>query len=196
MILNGSPRAPKSNSKRYAELFNSYCKSEINTFIITKNNHHELCSKMSLYTDVLLTFPLYADGLPVTLLDFLKSLEENPPENKPIIHVLINCGFIESEQNMVCIDMIRLFCKQNNYSFGSVLSIGSGEAILDTPFKFFVKRKIKALTRSIECGKPNSLSVAMPLPKKVFLNASTNFWINYGKKNGITKEQMDTMDYE
>ena len=43
MIINGSPRAFKSNSKKYAELFikNSKIKSEY--FVINKKNHLELC---------------------------------------------------------------------------------------------------------------------------------------------------------
>lgn len=36
----------------------------------------------------------------------------------------------------------------------------------------------------------------MPLPKKLFIKASTSYWENYGKKNGITPEQMATMDIE
>lgn len=42
-ILNGSPRAPRSNSKRYAELFSSYYPGSTQTFPITRNNHQELC---------------------------------------------------------------------------------------------------------------------------------------------------------
>lgn len=76
LILNGSPRAPRSNSKRYAALFMNRCKV--------------LCEKMNDVSDVLLVFPLYADGLPVTLLDFLKTLETCPPERKPVISMLIN----------------------------------------------------------------------------------------------------------
>ena len=34
MILNGSPRAPKSNSKRYAEIFSKYSRSETDIFIL------------------------------------------------------------------------------------------------------------------------------------------------------------------
>lgn len=126
IIINGSPRAPRSNSKEYGEIFRSYYKRQADTFNITKNNHKEICSKIGDYTDILLVFPLYADGLPVTMLNFLKVLEENPPKNKPKVNVIINCGFIEPEQNNVCIDMVKLFCKQNTYEFNSVLSIGGG----------------------------------------------------------------------
>lgn len=196
MIINGSPRAPKSNSKRYAEIFSNYYKGSCDTFNITKNNHKELCEKVDNYTDILFIFPLYADGLPVTLLNFLKTFEENPSKSKPRINVMINCGFIEPMQNNVCIDMIKLFCKQNEYDFGSVLSIGGGEAILDTPFKVILKWKVKKLANSIYNNKNESLSVTMPLSKKTYIKASTNYWISYGKRNGITKEEMETMKIE
>ena len=64
LILNGSPRAPKSNSKRYAGLFMDCCKADYAE--ITKTNHRELCARTGEYTDLVLAFPLYADGLPVT----------------------------------------------------------------------------------------------------------------------------------
>ncbi|EGT3600280.1 hypothetical protein [Clostridium perfringens] len=196
IIINGSPRAPRSNSKEYGEIFSSYYKGQADTFNITKNNHKEICSKIGDYTDMLLVFPLYADGLPVTMLNFLKVLEENPPKNKPKVSVIVNCGFIEPEQNNVCIDMVKLFCKQNTYEFNSVLSIGGGEAILGTPFKIFVKWKIKKLAKSIYNNTVENLSVTMPISKNMYLKASTNYWINYGKRNGITKSQMETMKIE
>ena len=93
LILNGSPRAPKSNSRRYAEIFSTACKLPSDYFNISKTNHAALCQKMSEYSDVLLVFPLYADSLPVGLLNFLKYLEANPLERKPVVSVLINCGF-------------------------------------------------------------------------------------------------------
>ncbi|ELC8380513.1 hypothetical protein [Clostridium perfringens] len=196
IIINGSPRAPRSNSKEYGEIFSSYYKGQADTFNITKNNHKEICSKIGEYTDILLVFPLYADGLPVTMLNFLKVLEENPPKNKPKVNVIINCGFIEPEQNNVCIDMVKLFCKQNTYEFNSVLSIGGGEAILGTPFKIFVKLKIKKLAKAIYNNTPENLRVTMSISKNMYIKASTNYWINYGKRNGITKSHMETMKIE
>ena len=70
MILNGSPRAPKSNSKQYAEIFAAHCGAATDYFNISRNNHLALSHRMSEYTDVLLVFPLYADALPVGLFGF------------------------------------------------------------------------------------------------------------------------------
>ena len=107
MIINGSPRAPKSNSRRYAEIFARYCPVETDYFNLTKRNHRELCELMGRYTDVLFVFPLYADALPVGFLEFLKVLEANPPVRRPVISILINCGFLEYTQNEIAMQMLR-----------------------------------------------------------------------------------------
>lgn len=196
MILNGSPRAPKSNSKRYAEIFSKYCNFETEYYNITKKNHLELCSKMEDFSDVLFVFPLYVDSLPVGFLNFLKTLETNPPKRKPIISVLINCGFLEYQQNEIAIRMMKFFCHQNHYIIGSILMLGSGEAILDTPFKFVATKSIRKLAQSITSKNYQLIQTTMPLTKKLFIMASTRYWTQYGKKFNTTKEQMQTMEIE
>ncbi len=196
IILNASPRAPKSNSKTYAQIFQKYSKLPTEYFNINKLNHMEICNKIKQFSQLLFVFPLYADSIPVTLLNFLKTLENNPPKNKPVISVLINCGFIEPEQNDTAVKIMKIFCKQNGYVFGSVLKIGSGEAILETPFRFFVSRKIKKLADSVSKKKFCELKVTMPITKKAFLKASESYWINYGRKNGLSKEEMQTLKIE
>lgn len=196
MIINGSPRAPKSNSKRYAQIFMKYCDAETSYFNLTKSNHKELCTEMENYTDVLFVFPLYADALPSGFLEFLKTLENNPPAHRPTISILINCGFLEHEQNETAIRMMQLFCKENSYTVGSVLMLGSGEAILDTPFSFIARRNIRKLAKSVGTRKYTRISATMPLTKQLFKLAATVYWTQYGKKFGTTKKQMQTMSIE
>ena len=196
MLVNGSPRAPRSNSKRYAKSFQEQVKVASKYFNISKINHKDIITEFHNVTDVVFVFPLYVDGIPSTLLEFLKSLESNEITAKPTISVLINCGFLEYRQNDIAIEMIRLFCKQNSYNFGSILSIGGGEAVLDTPFNFLVQRKIKAFAKSISSKKYRKITFTMPLTKKLYIKASTNYWTKYGLKNGVTKEEMEIMTIE
>ena len=196
MIINGSPRAPRSNSKQYAELFMKACPCKTAYFNLTKTNHLELCQKIKNYSDLLFVFPLYADGIPATMLSFLTTLEKDTLQHKPTVSVLINCGFIEPEQNDVAIKMIQFFCNQNQFPFGSVLKIGSGEAILSTPFVVLIRSKIKKFIASIRFKKYCILNVTMPITKKMFIKASTTYWINYGKRNDITEKQMSSMKIE
>lgn len=196
MILNGSPRAPKSNSKCYAEIFSCYCPVETGYYEITRNNHKSICAAMADYTDVVLVFPLYADALPSGFLDFLKTLEDNPPARKPKLSVLINCGFLEYQQNEVAIKMLRLFARRNGYQIGSILMLGSGEAILKTPFKYVAVRQIRKFVSSVMNGDDQTIGATMPITKRLFQWAATIYWTRYGKRNGITKRQMATMKIE
>lgn len=196
MIINGSPRAPKSNSKQYAQLFSKYRRLNAEYFEVKKANHLALCQMMENYSDIVFIFPLYADSIPVTLLNFLKTLEENIPIKKPTISVVINCGFMEPYQNDVAVEMLQLYCRKNGYPFGSTFKIGSGEAILATPFRIFLKARMKKFAASIKNQRYGDFQVTMPISKKMFVKASTIYWENYGKKNGVSKEQMEIMQIE
>lgn len=196
LILNGSPRAPKSNSKRYAEIFMKHYPHEAVYRPITAKNHLSLCEEMKEYTQVLFVFPLYADALPSGFLQFLKNLEAHPSTSKPRISILINCGFLEYEQNEVAVRMIQLFCRRNGYSMGSTLMLGSGEALLDTPFKYIAYRKIRQLAQSIASGHYRTLTGTMPLSKTLFRMAADIYWTRYGKRFGISKRQMQTSEIE
>lgn len=196
MIINGSPRAPKSNSKQYAQLFSEYCRWDTEYCEVNKSNHLTLCRMIENYSDIVFVFPLYADSIPVTLLNFLKTLEEKAPLKKPTISVVINCGFIEPYQNDIAVKMLQLFARKNGYPFGSAFKIGSGEAILTTPFRIFLKAKMKKFAVSIANQTYKEFQVTMPISKKMFIKASTTYWENYGKKNGVSKEQMETMQIE
>ena len=193
LILNASPRAPRSNSKEYAKLFSKFYHGKTEYLDIKRTNHAALIEKLSDFSDLLFVFPLYADSIPVTLLNFLKDLEQVTPARKPTISVLINCGFIEPQQNDIAVEMMRLFCRENSYPFGSVLKIGSGEAILSTPFQVFLNAKVKKLAHSIFLHRYQVFQVTMPIPKRMFLKASSIYWEEYGKRNGCSKEKMQTM---
>lgn len=196
MILNGSPRAPKSNSKNYSEIFMKYSRMQCDYFNITKSNHLKLIAEMEKYSDVIIVFPLYADSLPVGLLNFLKNLENNLPAQRPVISILINCGFLEHEQNCVAVSMIRYFCRHNNFPIGSTLMLGSGEAILETPFRYIAVRAIKRLSESVNKGNYKDISATMPLPKLLFKMAARSYWISYGKKFGVSEKEMQRPEIE
>lgn len=196
LILNGSPRAPRSNSKRYAALFTQFWGGETESMDLLRADPKAVIERMEGVSDVLLVFPLYADAIPVPVLRTFQALEEAPPQNRPTVSVLVNCGFLEPEQCDVAVAMVELFCKRMGWPVGSVLEIGSGEAILDQPFRVFAKWKIKALARAVAVGRSRRMKVTMPISKAFFLKASTRYWLAYGERNGVTGEQMATMEIE
>ena len=72
LIVNGSPRAPKSNSKQYAQLVQKYWKGQADTYLVTSKMQEEL--DLQKYQHILFVFPLYADAVPSVLFPFLKYL--------------------------------------------------------------------------------------------------------------------------
>lgn len=195
IVINGSPRPAVSNSKKYIALFEKYYPDEIQTFNALSKDYTKHLEVLQKADEVLLVFPLYADALPVPLMSFMKAVD-TAQVNSLKIHILINCGFFEPDQNNIALDILRLFCERNGFQIGSILSIGSGEAILKSPFAFIAKWKIRQLAKSIVKNRPVMLKITMPITKKMFIRASFSYWLNYGKKFGITKEEMDTMRIE
>ena len=127
MILNGSPRASKSNSREFAQLLKRSYPGATLEYNLASQNHRDICSALESCSNLVFVFPLYVDCLPCCMLDFLSCLEKSPLAHKPTVHLIVNCGFLEPRQNEVAIDMLKLFCRKNGFPFGSSLSIGSGE---------------------------------------------------------------------
>ena len=67
LIVNGSPRAPRSNSKKYIEIFLRYFKEDYEIYNVTENKHSVIYDKLKDYSRILFVFPLYADSLPASL---------------------------------------------------------------------------------------------------------------------------------
>lgn len=196
LIVNGSPRAPQSNSKKYAEIFQKFWLGEVDIYSVISKQHKEVCMNIEQYDNILFVFPLYVDDIPAVLLGFLKQLNKISFTKTIRAHVLINCGFLEYQQNEVAIEIMHYFFTKNNFTNGMTLNISSGEAILTTPFAFMVERKIKKFAKGIQLGKNDTLTVAMPLTKKMYLKASTKYWIEYGKKFNVSEEQLRTLRIE
>lgn len=192
LIVNGSPRAPRSNSRRYIEQFLPCWGETADRYTALKGGplSSEGC------TDLLLVFPLYADGVPAVLMRTLKQLATWGETPRPRIHVLVNCGFLEPEQTQPAVEMVRFFCKRYGFPWGMALRIGSGEAILNTPFSFLVRRSLRRLAAGIRAGRSEVLSVRMPLSRRMFIWASGRYWVGYGAENHITAREMRTMEIE
>ena len=110
--------------------------------------------------------------------------------------MLVNCGFLEPEQTQPAVEMVRFFCKRYGFPWGMALRIGSGEAILNTPFSFLVRRSLRRLAAGIRAGRSEVLSVRMPLSRRMFIWASGRYWAGYGAENHITAREMRTMEIE
>jgi len=196
VIINGSHRAPLSNSRRYTKYLMKFLKTESEEFLLNKNNYDEISKELLFAQKAILIFPLYVDCIPSILLGFLNRLEKlgEKYKNRPTVYIIINCGFIENEQNEVAISMMEYFLKKNSFKYGGVLSFGSGEAILDSPFRGIVTGKIKKFAKAIELGETLSIKTQIPISKVFFAKAGNKYWSLKGASHGKTKVEMQTME--
>ncbi|MBK5246660.1 MAG: hypothetical protein JJE49_05230 [Peptostreptococcaceae bacterium] len=196
IIINGSHRAPLSNSRRYTKYLMKFLKTDSTELLLNKNNYDEISKELFSAQTAILVFPLYVDCIPSILLGFLNRLEKlgEKYKSRPTVYIIINCGFIENEQNEVAISIIKFFLKKNGFKYGGVLSIGSGEAILDSPFRGMVRGKIKKMAQAIEHGETICIKTQMPISKWFFVQAGNKYWEIKGSSHGKTKIEMKTME--
>lgn len=191
IIVNGSPRAPKSNSLKYIIELKKYLKYDVYVYNIISFKIEQFLEKVKSDSEIIFVLPLYADGLPSLVISFFNNLKDFKFHNQKV-HLIINCGFLEWQQNLVAREIFKLFCNGLNLNFCCSLLIGSGEAIMETPYKFLVKQQIKAFAKDIYNNKIKMRHVNMLLSKKRFIKDSTAYWLKYGSKNGLTKEDMES----
>lgn len=196
VLINGSHRAPLSNSRRYTKYLLKYLKIDTKELLLNKNNYDEVSKELFSAHTAVLIFPLYYDCIPSIVLGFMNRLERlgEKYQSRPTVYIIINCGFLENEQNQTAISIMEFFLKKNGFKYGGVLSIGSGEAILDSPFRGMVTSKLKKMAKAIERGESISLKTQMPISKSFFVKAGNKYWSIKGSAHGKTKSEMKTME--
>lgn len=193
IVVNGSPRAPRSNSLKYINELKKFVKDDIFVYNIISFKLDQFFKELKADSEIIFVFPLYADGLPSLVISFFNSLKSFKFQNQKV-HLIINCGFLEWQQNLVAKEIFKLFCDSLNLNFCCSLLIGSGEAIMETPYKFLVKRQLKGFINDIYTNKSKMRKVNMPLSKKRFIKDSTKYWLAYGSRNGINREEMESKE--
>lgn len=189
MVINGSPRGRRSNSRRYAEAMLSVWQDEYVEYYTASRRVDECIMAMDGCSDVLLAFPLYTDGLPSGLMELLGQLLEAELANGIRVHAVINCGFKEPSQCDAALEMVRLFCKRAGCKYGAGLKIGCGEAFPGTPLMRMAEHRLRRFAREIARGRSPQWTLSMPLTKGMFIRAADAFWLR--RSGNMTRQQLE-----
>lgn len=123
----------------------------------TENQHrlHKAADAASL---VVVSFPLYYDQLPAPLVQILELIAERrrgtlvaSPSAGPVVQKLaaiVQCGFPETHQNLLGVDIMRQFAKEAGFSWAGALAMGMGGAVGRKPLEKaggMVRNTVKAL---------------------------------------------------
>lgn len=189
IVINGSPRGGRSNTRLYSEAMTSVWPDEHVAYNVVRRQPAECLEQLDGCTDILLAFPLYTDGLPSGLVELLGQLLEAGIDAESRVHVLVNCGFREPSQCAVALEIVRLFCKRAGCRFGASLCIGCGEAFPGTPLMRIAERKLRRFAREIVRGNSPQWTLKMPLTRGLFIRVADDFWLR--RAGNLTRAQLE-----
>ena len=129
--VNGSPRKNHSNSGELIRLLKAALPPDILWHQVYARDQ-EKPTPEALQGDILLiTFPLYVDGLPSGLIRYLQEYRElcQAAQVKQRVYAAANCGFYEGEQNRSALRMIEAFAASANLTWCGGIGIGTGEML-------------------------------------------------------------------
>lgn len=131
LILNGSPKKRSSTSKflgRMVGLLLTGCNIQYASLRM-KSEYPKIMQYLKDIDALILAAPLYVDGIPSHVLEFLQPAEKFCTENGCYfrVYVISNNGFIEGIHNKSHLKMYECWCRRAGLVWGGGVGIGGGE---------------------------------------------------------------------
>ena len=145
LLLNGSPKCEKSNSRQIGKflvdrLEEKGLKSE-EAFIARLVNNPRESEKLLRSVDtagiIVFTTPLYVDSLPSFTIKAMEIIRDqraaDPQVENPLLVAVMNCGFPEKEHMEIALKIIKNFSEEANLRWGGAIVVGMGMALNGEP---------------------------------------------------------------
>jgi len=200
-IINGSPKAIKSNSEILGNYLSCLLKeNEIKkyysiSFRLNDENKNEIYN-----SDVLIfLFPLYVDGIPSNLLKlFVEFEKEKVIKYGTKIYCIVNNGFYEGKQNRLAILQIKNWCEKVNAIWGQGIGVGAGELLPylkkyplgQGPLKNLGKVLDEFSANIITLKSDEDIYINPNWLKSLYFFQGTISWILKGRKNNLRVREL------
>ena len=200
-IINGSPKAIKSNSEILGNYLSSLLKeNEIKKYYSIYARLDDKIKNEIHNSDILIfLFPLHVDGIPSNLLKLLvKFEEEKVVKSETKIYCIVNNGFYESKQNRLAILQIKNWCEKVNARWGQGIGVGAGELLPHLkkyplgrgPLKNLGKVLDKFSANIITLKSDEDIYINPNWLKSLYFFQATISWILKGKKNNLRVREL------
>lgn len=196
-FINGSPRGAKSTSK----IIIDELKSLVNDILCMEYTISrswqgiEIIEELADFDAIIFAFPLYVDGIPAHLLDWLKRVEQAGfPSKKINVYCVVNCGFYEGIHGEIALDMIKSWSEKVNLNWGMGVSVGAGgmyPMIKDVPLGKGPKSHIGSaykifIGNVMNMTSSNNIYTNCKIPRFTYKIAAELGFIATAKKNGLS----------
>ena len=134
LILHASPKKKGGASRFFSGLFRLFLPG-VRKKSVSISRRQDFQRALELFPGmdaVCLFAPLYVDGLPSHVMEFLMQAEEYC-KNHPCrfrLYALSNNGFIEGNQNRPALHMLQAWCERAGIAWGGGIGIGGGVMLL------------------------------------------------------------------
>jgi len=204
-LINGSPKLKDSASGCLLRDLKFFLEDDEN--LISEYHFREprlITEKMEQlvqYNALVFAFPVYVDGIPSHLLNCLIQLESFFSTIKAkdiIIYSIVNCGFYESQQNAIAIEMMKNWCLKSGLRWGQGIGIGAGgmiTAIKDIPIGHGPKKNLGIAFNNLANNVLNGSSgedifVDKNFPRILYKLVAENGWRKAIKANGLKRKDL------
>ena len=200
-IINGSPKAIKSNSEILGSYLSSLLKeNEIKkyysiSFRLNEENKNEIYN-----SDVLIfLFPLYVDGIPSNLLKLFVEFEKEKVVNPATrVYCIVNNGFYEGKQNRLAILQMKNWCEKVKANWGQGIGVGAGELLPYLKKYKLGQGPLKNLGNVLDEFSSNILTLKSDEDiyinpnwlKSLYFFQGTISWILKGRKNNLRVREL------
>jgi multimeric flavodoxin WrbA len=207
LFLNASPKRKFSTSQYFLDLLKiqmAGCKTK-EIKLTGKNVYEEIFNYFKEIDALVIALPVYVDGVPSHVLDFLTEAEKYcKQENcKFKLYIVSNCGFYEGKQCKNQLAIMRSFCSAAGLEWGAGLGIGAGEMLniirLTNPI-FELLKLILAITvfiinRNFIEGLTNYNWISVFISLLIFTAFSSGLFISMFKMQRLIKKKKTVPDF-
>ena len=200
-VINGSPKAVKSNSEILGNYLSSLLKeNEIKkyysiSFRLNDENKNEIYNSNVL----IFLFPLYVDGIPSNLLKLFVEFEKEKVVNPATrVYCIVNNGFYEGKQNRLAILQMKNWCEKVKANWGQGIGVGAGELLPYLKKYKLGQGPLKNLGNVLDEFSSNILTLKSDEDiyinpnwlKSLYFFQGTISWILKGRKNNLRVREL------
>jgi len=207
--INGSPKGEKSSSREIISILRTKLPAETALSVLSQIAQYRkpddsVFPVMAESEVLVITSPLFVDGLPASLMVFLERYQRflQSPEGtagraaRQRVFAIVNCGFYEGAHNEFALRMLSHWCEASSLSWRGGAGIGTGEMIhglSKVPEQASIRKPviqaIEAVAKAISSGPEGRLEPAIftqhAFPWLLFKLAGEAGWRSQAKANGV-----------